>query len=49
MGLLGIGTLVAGVLSWRHNASGGLHQHDLATPSGGRPPGRREPLASDGE
>ena len=49
MGLLGIGTLVAGVLSWRHNASGGLHQHDLATPPGGRPPGRREPLASDGE
>ena len=49
MGLLGIGTLVAGVLSWRHNASGGLHQHDLATPPGGRPPSRREPLASDGE
>jgi hypothetical protein len=49
MGLLGIGTLVAGVLSWRHNASSGLHQHDLATPSGARPPGRREPLASDGE
>jgi MFS family permease len=48
MGLLGIGTLVAGVLSWRHNAAGGLHQHDLAT-SAGPPPGRREPLATDGE
>jgi MFS family permease len=28
MGLLGLGTLWAGLASWRRNARGGLHQHD---------------------
>jgi MFS family permease len=35
MGLLGIGTLVAGTLSWRRNRGEGLHQHDLGTPATG--------------
>lgn len=29
MGLLGIGTLVAGIFSWRRNRAEGLHDHDL--------------------
>lgn len=29
MGLLGSGTLVAGIFSWRRNRSEGLHEHDL--------------------
>jgi MFS family permease len=37
MGLLGIGTLLAGGLSWRRNRSEGLHQHDLGTPASGAP------------
>ncbi len=49
MGLLGIGTLAAGVLSWRHNAASGLHRHDLVIAPGGHRPRHPEPLASDGE
>jgi MFS family permease len=29
MGLLGLGTLAAGILSWRRNRAEGLHHHDL--------------------
>ncbi len=35
MAILGLGTLAAGVLSWRRNARAGLHARDTAGPSGG--------------
>ena len=37
MGLLGIGTLVAGILSWRRNRGEGLHDHDLGNARQGVP------------
>jgi MFS family permease len=49
MGLLGLGTLGAGFLSWRHNAAGGLHHHDLAPASAAQRQHTPEQLASDGE
>ena len=42
MGLLGGGTLPAGILSWRHNRGAGLHDHDLDTAGPGAAP-RVEP------
>ena len=35
MGLLGIGTLMAGIMSWRRNRAEGLHQHDFGPPASG--------------
>lgn len=49
MGLLGLATLGAGVLSWRHNGRSGLHQHDMAAPETGAHVQRREQLAPDGD
>jgi hypothetical protein len=54
MAILGIATLVAGTLSWRHNARAGLHRHDAPRPTGGHRRRRRTaredaPLATDGE
>jgi hypothetical protein len=36
MALLGLGTLWAGVASWRRNAAAGLHERERAAP--GDPP-----------
>jgi MFS family permease len=54
MAILGALTLLAGSMSWRHNAATGLHRHDAATPMGGhrrrrRPSSADASLAPDGE
>ncbi len=55
MALLGVATLAAGTLSWRHNAAAGLHREDTPRPPTGghrrrrRPPDADATLASDGE
>lgn len=54
MAILGIATLIAGTMSWRHNAAAGLHRHDAPRPTGGYRRRRRTPrqdtsLATDGE
>jgi MFS family permease len=49
MALLGLATLAAGFLSWRHNGRAGLHQHDIAVPLATPRVARGEQLAPDGE